>query len=54
MVGSKLWPELFSISIYISFVENVTEVSKESGLESLQKQVLLDVLKDQSIAVKCL
>ncbi|KAI3828340.1 hypothetical protein L1987_02440 [Smallanthus sonchifolius] len=36
-----------------SFVENVREVSKDSmsGLKKLQKQVLLDVLNDQSIRV---
>ncbi|KAJ0886196.1 putative P-loop containing nucleoside triphosphate hydrolase, leucine-rich repeat domain superfamily [Helianthus annuus] len=32
-----------------SFVENVREVSKCSGLKELQKQILLDVLNDQSI-----
>ncbi|KAK1418000.1 hypothetical protein QVD17_27136 [Tagetes erecta] len=36
-----------------SFVENVREVSKESssGLKKLQKQILTDVLNDQSIKV---
>ncbi|KAD6454810.1 hypothetical protein E3N88_09516 [Mikania micrantha] len=34
-----------------SFVENVREVSKGSGLKKLQKQVLRDVLNDQSIDV---
>ncbi|XP_076930472.1 TMV resistance protein N-like [Bidens hawaiensis] len=36
-----------------SFVENVREVSKESlsGLKKLQKQILTDVLNDQSIGV---
>ncbi|XP_021979149.1 TMV resistance protein N-like [Helianthus annuus] len=32
-----------------SFVENVREVSKGSGLKELQKQILLDVLNDKSI-----
>ncbi|KAJ0886202.1 putative TIR domain, P-loop containing nucleoside triphosphate hydrolase [Helianthus annuus] len=32
-----------------SFVENVKEVSKGSGLKELQKQILLDVLNEQSI-----
>ncbi|KAI3827273.1 hypothetical protein L1987_01345 [Smallanthus sonchifolius] len=37
-----------------SFIENVQEVSKSSlsGLKELQKQVLSDVLNDQSIVVK--
>ncbi|KAM0008727.1 putative TIR domain, P-loop containing nucleoside triphosphate hydrolase [Helianthus debilis subsp. tardiflorus] len=34
-----------------SFVENVREASKGSGLKELQKQILLDVLNDQSIVV---
>ncbi|KAK9073070.1 hypothetical protein SSX86_007392 [Deinandra increscens subsp. villosa] len=34
-----------------SFVENVREGSKGSGLKELQKQVLQDVLNDQSIGV---
>ncbi|KAK9057663.1 hypothetical protein SSX86_022499 [Deinandra increscens subsp. villosa] len=34
-----------------SFVENVREVSKGAGLKKLQKQVLRDVLNDQSIRV---
>ncbi|KAM0070525.1 putative P-loop containing nucleoside triphosphate hydrolase [Helianthus debilis subsp. tardiflorus] len=38
----------------VSFVENVRELSNGSlsGLKELQKQVLLDVLNDQSIVVK--
>ncbi|KAJ0751791.1 putative TIR domain, P-loop containing nucleoside triphosphate hydrolase [Helianthus annuus] len=35
-----------------SFVENVREVSRGSGLKELQKQVLSEVLDDQSIVVK--
>ncbi|MFS7965615.1 hypothetical protein Hanom_Chr09g00764291 [Helianthus anomalus] len=35
-----------------SFVENVNEVSKVSGLKKLQKQVLSDVFQDQSLVVK--
>ncbi|KAJ0751742.1 putative TIR domain, P-loop containing nucleoside triphosphate hydrolase [Helianthus annuus] len=35
-----------------SFVENVREVSKGSGLKKLQKQVLKDVLNDPNIDVK--
>ncbi|KAJ9564034.1 hypothetical protein OSB04_009194 [Centaurea solstitialis] len=35
-----------------SFVENVSKVTREAGLQSLQEQILSDVLNDQSIIVR--